>query len=377
MPKRHLNLPFTAACLALGWGASVPRAGPSQGDDKPVPQLQVVRTWGELLDQPAIAVAGGGKVRLGLEAKQVARGSAILVYALLEGNEWRAGGAQPLGPLRLQFAQVDVTPAEAASRESFGRRPQWDNAKRLLFAATIEAYTYWDADKARAADWPEKFRLALRGPDNASVAADIVVVTRNRDQPWLVFGAPAQPKIWFSENDLVRAHFGTKLLHPATPVCDGRTPILEDRGDIPRERALPRWAFVKPETGLTLQADVRSLRVEFKTDVYLSWPGDRLLHRLWINGRPFAPKEKIEAYGIARTGRMVFGKRLDVDWEFDPAHVRAQKGDRIGIQVLYCPDGWRFHDEYGGQIGTHRGASGDGSSVRLPQLSNRVEFTVE
>jgi hypothetical protein len=328
-----------------------------------------------LLDQPAISLAGGGKVRLGLEAKQVARGNAILVYALLEGNQWRAGGEQSLGPLRIQFVPFGASHVAAVEkRVSAARSPRWDKAQRLLFATTIQPFAFWDLDKDRAV-WPEKFRLALRGPDNALVASAIVTPTGNQEQPWLVFGAPAEPKSWTSpQMDLVQAFFGMRGLHPATPHCNGSHSILVDNDDIRRTRALPRWTFVEPDGGLSLRADVRSLRVKSNKALCLSWPGDRLLHRLWINGRPFAPKEKIKAYGINRTGALVFGTRLDIDWEFDPARIQARKGDRVGVQVLYCPDGWRFHDEYASHIGTHR--IGD-PSVRLPQLSNRVEFTIE
>jgi hypothetical protein len=191
-----------------------------------------------------------------------------------------------------------------------------------------------------------------------------------------VFGSPAQPKTWKSpQEEVVRAYFGMSRLHPATPFCDGSTPILEDSGDIRRERTLPRWSSFDPDPGLSLRADMRSLRIKSKTSLYLSWPGDRFLHRLWINGRPFIPQEKVDAYNIARTGRMVVGTRLDVEWEFGPARIKAHKGDRVGVQVLYCPDGWRFHDDKASQIGTHGGAVD--RLLRLPRLSNRVEFTIE
>jgi hypothetical protein len=375
MPKSSLKLVFTAACLGIGWDALAPQAWPSQKKDKSVPGLQVVRTWGELLDQPVISLADGNKVRLGVEAKQVARGSAILIYALLDGNQWSVKGEQPLGPLRVQFHRVGVVQREASvKRGPAARVPRWDNAKRLLFATTLEPSAYWDIEKARAI-WPEKFRLAVLAADNALVAEEIIAATSNRQHPWLVFGSPAKPKTWRSpEEEAVRAYFGMSRLHPATPFCDGSTPILEDGGDIPRERPLPGWTFAEPDPRLSLRADARSLRIDSKTSLYLSWPGDRFLHRLWVNGRPFVPEERIEAYGIARSGRMVFGTRLDVEWEFEPARIKARKGDRVGVQVLYCPGGWRFHDDKAGQIGTH--GAGD-SSLRLPRLSNRVEFTVE
>ena len=74
------------------------------GSDAGVASIEVVRTWRDLLDQPAISV-GDCTARVGIEALKAPRNSGVLLYCLTEGYSLPEKGyaGDPLGPLTIRI----------------------------------------------------------------------------------------------------------------------------------------------------------------------------------------------------------------------------------------------------------------------------------
>jgi hypothetical protein len=67
---------------------------------------------------------------------------------------------------------------------------------------------------------------------------------------------------------------------------------------------------------------------------------DQWLWRFWVNGRPFVPDEVEEIFKAAEKQQTRLARRLRLELRDVPPILKAKSGDRIGVQLLWCPDGW-------------------------------------
>src|SRR4051812_11003998 len=70
---------------------------------KDTPAPGIVRTWGDLLDQPPHVLADGTKVRVGIESRHVPSYGAVLVYALVDGPRFKRPDQPSVGPLQVHL----------------------------------------------------------------------------------------------------------------------------------------------------------------------------------------------------------------------------------------------------------------------------------
>src|SRR5262245_10622143 len=318
----------TACCLAM-LVCAVPAFAQEVLEKKPPPSIAVVRTWGDLFDQPILTLKDGSKIRVGLEAHTVLQAGVLLGYGLLQGGQYSVGGgSEPLGPLA-----VGLTRKDTGKRRN---RAQWarDGSKarlgitQLLFTRTVVVGREGEYD------------LVLRAQDGSVVAATTITVTKEKAQPWLVFGIPnqEQQEELVRENGPARAHFALKNLGTAWPKCDGSCPLRSrpDEGkEIPLTEPLSHWTFDQPAPGLQLKASAKSLQLTSDKALNLSSIHDRLLLKLWINGKPYVPTGGSEQ--VKQAAAKEGARELRIDLDFDAKAIGAKKGDRIAVQLLYCP----------------------------------------
>ena len=77
-----------------------------------------------------------------------------------------------------------------------------------------------------------------------------------------------------------------------------------------------------------------------------------------------------EIPSVCRSGRGIHATALNLRLKLDPSALGANNGDRIGVQLLYCPQGWNWVGIEAGKALLEKAESGQ----VLPRLSNRAEF---
>jgi hypothetical protein len=196
-----------------------------------------------------------------------------------------------------------------------------------------------------------------------------------------MFAAPAPPPNPGAVVEEIERE-GTALApSPARPVwprCDGRKPIEAPRGvnGISPRALLPRWSW-EVDPRLQLAATAKTLELTSDLALNFSRPQEQLFFRLWINDRPFVPSEAMKDGFHAQAKQATAStKKLHVRLEFDPALFGAKKGDRVAIQLLYCPDGGKVIRDAGRRDAEKQAELHDGARPRLPLLTPKAEFVV-
>ena len=107
---------------------------------------------------------------------------------------------------------------------------------------------------------------------------------------------------------------------------------------------------------------------------------DRFLMRWWVNGRLVSPNKELEELRLSAQGGVEACKRARFKLKFDHAALGAKAGDKIGLQMLFCPDGTqgagpRIEEKTVEEIEQKKeDESVEEYPDRFPALSNRIEF---
>lgn len=194
--------------------------------DDPV-SLAVVKTWAELASQPAIALDGGGKVHLGIEALEVPAEGAVLVYCMTEDVPVKdsfssATFTTMLGPLKLKssepFIDTGANFAQIMAVQGLARQPM--EKGRALYMQL-----------ARVDNPPVVSVLASNGKVLAEAR---VTISPEPPHPWLAFALesnrnPKQQMVNGFAMPLMN-HIAEAALIPgvsvALPRYDGGAPVL-------------------------------------------------------------------------------------------------------------------------------------------------------
>ena len=154
----------------------------------------------------------------------------------------------------------------------------------------------------------------------------------------------------------------------------GTLPPVGGWGQLLNRRPRERKVGQDEPMPLTLKADKGVLLVESR-DVPIADGRKHLLARWWINDKPLYPPILDVTRGISES-RLVAARgmrelKIACQWPDFVKPVRA--GDRIGLQLLYCPDG--------SDLVTAPDTCGKSASALLlrdrhPLLSNRADFRV-
>jgi hypothetical protein len=315
--RRSLPCLLWLCCLALV-------ATPSYAS----PQVPVTETWGDLLSRPPLR-AGADWVRLGVEAKQGAPRSTVLVYALYEGatassSPTRSGarlGSLEVCELAARHEHLELT-------ERLRRHPK--DALHVLYVTELQVPARGSArfELKAGARVVARVTLAARRPESPS-------------NPWFVVRGLRE----VAEDLKSSLDDSAELLRVSATRATARWPGDEallwetPRELVPLARPLPRATPTKPELGVRL---LPSGALELSLERGLGNLDERLLARVWIRGRPVDLRSK-ELQVEARGGLLrKLERRARVRLQLDLEALRADEQDRVELQLLYAPRGLRY-----------------------------------
>jgi hypothetical protein len=320
-------------------------AGTASAQPAEPARINVVKTWQELQAQPAIKLEGGLTLRLGIEADRVPQWSGALLYCLTDGYapplKWNDEGS--LGPVYLHFARGDTIrqrrPIKVVEAGSEREAPK----ATYLFARPIVVHS------------AAPLHVRISTAKDRIIATARLEGTKDLFHPWMP---------WLEGYD-----------KPTAP-CDGIAVPNVDRfgpvasvkpGDV-RTGDLPTFWASGATQSLTLAIEPNLAVVQAQAPFTTSRPELHFLARWWVNDKPYVPTQAERLWLFTGYGAVSEGKELRLPVEFRLGRLGARGGDKIGLQLLHCKNGWHWCDgkKHGGlEVLPH------GNNVRL---SNRVDF---
>jgi hypothetical protein len=315
----------------------------------PVARIAVVKTWQDLQGQPALDL-GGVRIQLGIEADSAPRWSGVLLYGLTEGYVpptcWKG---DPLGPVQVSYQFEQERPRRGEVRSGARTRERLPpSGARLLFT------------QALFLDRVGSYTVRILGPQGRLVATCTLRGTAGPFHPWMPWGQSNGGEALNNELNEIALPFFCPTRYRVIPKG---TPEYEA---MRRKEKLPTLLPANPDPWFRIRVKGRELLLECDAKMVVTRPHSRFLVRWWINGKPFVPRQASEIRDEMFHELIQEDQELTLALEVDPRRFRAAKGDRIGLQILYCGDGWSWCLPRA----EHRAAWGRGE-VRL---SNRVEF---
>lgn len=138
-------------------------------------------------------------------------------------------------------------------------------------------------------------------------------------------------------------------------------------------RARARLLSEKIEGEFTARLAGRDFLLTLSEGLQTTWFEDSVIARWWVNGKPFVPGplEALRQEGGLGGSRTVDSVLLKV--KLDASKLGAKSGDKITVQFLHCPTGYRIVDEQKIEMLArliHEAAD------NFPRISNKVEFTL-
>jgi len=401
---------------------------------KQAPQVvPVVKTFAALSQVTPIEIGEEIKIRLGVEAVEAPAFSGVLVYALVDDfhiNEQDDPETQ-LGPLK-----IEIKPdAEARRRIEVGpgllRQPaNWDgtalfcrvismrapgdhtirfrtHAGTEVAVATIRAtsakYHAWSV--FHSVRWNEieeapqdgvltgymaysRFDPGVPYLSGADPFQVVPPAMQKRDTPLprlldspqaSVAEAPGQTaRIQalvkaLSEDDFdLRENASLELrglLPEALPQLEKARSMSRDVETRSRLEGLIRSALAAT---LHIQANSNEATLTFPGGLHASWPEDYYLTRWWVNDKPVILEANKDIQELQKVGAMRMGEQMRLRWKIDWALLGAKSGDRVALQVMYCPAGVRKVLQEGAEMRM--------ASIlefgQKPVVSNRTEFVL-
>jgi hypothetical protein len=363
--------------------------GICRGDDPPtefnatkvvkIMPMSVVRTWGDLLAQKPvqtttfsrIPTAIGGKMphsfRLGIDRTHAKLFGGVVVYCLSEGGTGQIGLERPtgfhsLGPFAVDvqrpddLRQADVARKELASAEDDSK----EGHPYTLFMQTLPL------------DHPGSYTITIGGIASAKVEVS---------SEWAVLWTPLLDSTSEGEPEAGPGYSVTSVANSssgaAVPRWPGRRPIFLDR--LPDAKSpLPEFIPVDPDADLQLSENGNGLIVKLDQETSSLFPNDNFLTRWWVNGKLFIPKPELSQRTFTNhSGASQLVKEVHFRLDFHPEVLSVKKGDTIGLQLLFCPDGWEYAWQ-ADQAQLTKALSLNSDDGRLPaisRLSNRIDFT--
>lgn len=342
----------------------------------PQERIAVVRTWGDILNQPVIELTGGVKVRLGIESRECSRYGGVLLYCFTEGYrppERYEGANDRLGPVRVVVTD-DFGGCAQPGQIARTTEREWllSRSPKLLFAraivpgetGTVHVQVLSPAGEplgsftlARSTDPDHPFLpLELAGTDHKSGGRVAIRDTAAAVPAWDPLAPiPYQQEV-LGVRPLPYFLYGDESAGLSTLYS--------------RWSPLPRLIPSNPDSNLRLQCSDSTLSLEADSLLITGLGEANFLARVWINNRPIVCPGKRTF--VAATGTRV-GAAGHIQFQLDPdlSQLGAKKGDRIGIQLLYCPQGWVWAGE--GPLMQFLPGFGNKPSARL---TNRVQFNL-
>ncbi len=332
---------------------------------EPLAEIAVTRSWADLLQQDTMDLGDQGLVRLGIESRQCAVGSGLLLYVLTDGYRVpdKYTGSDRVGPV---FVAVRQRGQPRLAEQSAHLSSAADRARgKLLFVRPIlmcEAQPVEVTIRSAAGD--ELAHATIRSTDETFHA-------------WLPFERGHRP----ADDDERISRVVNREKGRALPNWDSMKPIVFEGSGYGRQIKLARHDALP--TLLPKEVDeiwsvstcvdrhgVRRLIIESKQKFVIVRADWHFLTRWWVNDTPFipAPLTQVE---MENNGLMSNGNRLELALDFDPKRIGAKAGDRVTLQMMYVQDGWQWVTPQQLLQLAHPG------HAKPPALLNRVEWVVE
>jgi hypothetical protein len=326
MPRYLPLIPFILLAVALS------------AEDGTPSTLAVVKHWSDLLEQPVRDLGDGVHIRLGIETVRTTTGSVVLVYCLAEGFKapGKGKGDNHLGPVL-----VDVTSSTGRLRDD--AQSSWDIQDSDQKGPGIPLYAHPLSFTA-----PGTYTVTISTAAHGPLATSLIQVDAQGTTPWSSFGRaefpfrdePAEPNP-ADPAETVVSRFGFVGAQTAIPTCNGRQALSWFDPDM---AGLPLWTLptlMPPSTNpeLQLHGDQSHLIVDSKSPMDVCLGDLPFLMRWWVNDRPWIPTADSD---IGRSGGAYISNvhRVRFEVEILEGMLGARPGDRIGVQLLYCPFGW-------------------------------------
>ncbi|MDD5260365.1 MAG: hypothetical protein PHD76_00810 [Methylacidiphilales bacterium] len=377
---------LTYAAICLGFSA-IGRAA----DTEKTATLAEVHTWGDLLAQKPVTLQIKASpaekqdatsvekkplsFRLGIDRTHAKLYGAVVLYCLAQGDIGQMDGKLPdrnpsIGPFRIDI-QRPVKYAELAMGiQHLKLVTTYFNA---LFIQTVPLN--------QTGSYTITFKQLINGEKACDIAMVNVAVSSESETLWSPWVEPESNTAKNAEPANGRDYCMMDVANPssgiALPKSEGSEPIFLN--NIPNAKSpLPEFIPSKPYEGiqLSLKGNELIVKLDEKEGLTDCFPDEYFLTRWWINGKPFIPKLEIPTNAIklrAWCGHVSPVKEMHFRMEFHPEVLGVKKGDRVGMQLLYCPRGW----EYVGPVQMDQALKAqteDEYPKPISRLSNRIDF---
>ena len=337
-----------------------PTSDPSRPATQPA-AIPTIRSLDDLRASPSIPASGGWQVQLGLADGGPGAGPWQLLYCLAtythRGFPERISHSgnlpgEPLGPVFYRFTSAKPH-TDSLSRASLSSMKL--PAQDLLFCDAIPV------------NQAGEYELAVLTPQAHILARRTITVPADAPCYWHIFAASrgdGPPEFLAGGRGAAILAFDG-LAH--LPLVSRLKPEGLLPGQIPVLAPPPQAEQMRHPLKLSLD-NARAFRISsvipMNDDVELSF-----LARWWINDAPL-PADTTYTPMIQRARQFRTANDIDVGFGLPPGAKDVRAGDRVSLQLLYSPAGWR--PPFGAPM--LRAARTAGTN--LPLLSNRLDFVV-
>lgn len=363
------KLIFIGFLLLGGWSRG------DSGDDS-VPQIPVVHTWGDLLKTKPISVESPAvifpnakpedkgqtarvSIQLGLDRDHLASQGGVVLYGLVKGVSFGGTQGSELGPF---LAHIRCPKNEFISLATTCSKPlPFKESSYLLFSRVvplsrsgkyeIELYLAPKRELVRFGG-PNQSAVTVANQEQPAQAPKVwakaqVIVTGEPRLPWSPWGLSKREKM---KGPWSRDVLYTKMTvtNPWGAIAIPEAPKIVVLDNVPPiETPLPVLVPEFPDPGTNLKLVDSNLIVTTSQAFVVYYPNDHFLTRWWVNGKPWVPEfepKGLEAEGStvrSIEGNIWYLKQVRFDLDFRPERLGVKRGDKIGVQVLFCPGGWQ------------------------------------
>ena len=147
-------------------------------------------------------------------------------------------------------------------------------------------------------------------------------------------------------------------------------------GTIPMNLA---WATMKEsdlkkaeEHPLKLSLETGKLLISRGGQMLEEMPEDRLLARWWVNGKAVAAPAFERPDARAFSGHVKVIPELTVAFGYPSSLGKVKVGDKVALQVMYCPQGFLLSPE----LMLMHAIAERMNSANFPMVSNKIEFVI-
>lgn len=311
-------------------------------------ELVEVKTADDLQKQPLINVPGVGDVRLGIGPMDADLGPWRIVYCLLEKEDNKEierahhhpprGEEFDLGRLRIgvEWERMMVQ-AEDITKMA-----------RLALKLPVVHQTVIPIFNTG------KVTISVYAPGGPVIASTTMTIDKRIDSPWQQFAMLRGEKAGDGEPETVVAK------------ADDRV--------VPQLETTRAWA---PEKRETLGPIEPRLKLSLKDGVFtidsgerkmIDMPDENLLARWWVNDKPATQAGLKQQQAAARAVRET--SMLQVLFGLPDNLKAAKAGDKVTLQVMYCPEGFQ-------SVGMKQAMkSHDSPDAMGLAVSNKLEITL-